>query len=87
MSRANVRAFHENPGTHIYQPLKRISQNSRVLLSSAEIFEAYSTNSIDPDQTAPIVWPGSTLFASILMFTNKQTFSDVVYFAGVLRVK
>ena len=50
-----MRAFHENPGTHIYQPLKRISQNSRVLLSSAEIFEAYSTNSIDPDQTAPIV--------------------------------
>ena len=38
-----------------------------MLLSSAEIFE---TNRVDPDQTAHV---GSTLFASILMLTNKQT--------------
>ena len=50
--------------------LKRISQNRRMLLTSADIFEASSTNSIDPDQT----WSWSTLFASILMLTNKQTF-------------
>ena len=45
---------------------------------SAEIFETLSTNSVDPDQTAPAVCSGSTLFVSILMLTNKQTFSDVV---------
>ena len=50
--------------------LKRISQNRQMLLASADIFEASSTNSIDPDQT----WSWSTLFASILMLTNKQTF-------------
>ena len=27
-------------------------------------------NSVDPDQTAPIVCSGSTLFASILKFTS-----------------
>ena len=31
-----------------------ISQKSSMLLSSAEIFEAPSTNSEDPDQTAPV---------------------------------
>ena len=56
--------------------------------SSAEIFEAFSTNKVNPDQAAPIaVCFGSILYASILMLTNKQTFSDVVLFAGVLRVK
>ena len=51
-----------------------------MLLSSAEIFEASSTNSVDPDQTTPVgtVWSGSTLFASILMLINKQTFSDTL---------
>ena len=35
-----------------------------MLLSTSEIFEASSTNSVDPDQTAPVgaVWSGSTLF-------------------------
>ena len=53
-------------------------------MSSAEIFEDPSIYSVDPDQTALIgsVWFGSTLYASIFMLTNKQTF----YFAGVLRV-
>ena len=58
------------------------------------------TNSVDPDQTAPIeaVCPGSTLFASILnssvMLGNylqqttsaDDTFSDT-FFLGALRVK
>ena len=57
-------------------------------LSSAEIFEDPSIYSVDPDQTASIgsVWSGSTLYASIIMLTNKQTFFGCSYFAGVLRV-
>ena len=60
-----------------------------MLLASVEIFEASSTNSVDPDQTAPVraVRSGSTLFTSILMLTNKQTFSDVVIllaFSGLI---
>ena len=39
----------------------------------AEIFEASSTNSVDPDLTAPVVRSRSTLFASLLM----SKFSDV----------
>ena len=31
--------------------LKRISQNRRKLLASAEIFEASSANSVDPEQS------------------------------------
>ena len=36
------------------------------------VLEASSTNSVDPDQTAPIgaVWSGSTLFASLLALVN-----------------
>ena len=56
------------------------------------------TNSVDPDQTAPIgaVCSGSTLFASILnssaMLGNylQQTTSadvDVFFFLGALRIK
>ena len=57
-------------------------------LSSAETFENPSIYSVDPDQTASIgsVWPRSTLYASIIMLTNKQTFFRCSYFAGVLRV-
>ena len=57
-------------------------------LSSAEIFENPSIFSVDTDQTASIgsVWSGSTLYASIFMITNKQTFFGCSYFAGVLRV-
>ena len=49
-------------------------------MSSAEIFKDHSIYSVDPDQTAPIgsVWFGSTLYASILMLTSKQTFFDAV---------
>ena len=49
-------------------------------MSSAEIFENPSLYSVDPDQTASIgsVWSGSTLYASIVMLTNKQTFFDAV---------
>ena len=49
-------------------------------MSSAEIFEDPSIYSVDPDQTASIgsVWYGSTLYASIFMLTNKQTFFDAV---------
>ena len=53
------------------------------------------TNSVDPDQTAPIgaVCFGSTLFASILnsslMLGNylQQTTSATHFFLGALRVK
>ena len=53
-----------------------------MLLLSAQIFEAFLTNSVEPDQTAPVgaVLSGSTLFASKDMLTDKQTFSDVVIF-------
>ena len=51
------------------------------------------TNSVDPDQTAPIaVCPGSTLLASIINssvmlgnYLQQTTFSDA-FFLGVLRV-
>ena len=57
-------------------------------LSSAEIFEDPSIYTVDPDQTASIgsVWSGSTLYASIFMLNNKETFFGCSYFAGVLRV-
>ena len=57
-------------------------------LLSAEIFEDPSIFSVDTDWTAFIgsVWSGSTLYASIFMITNKQTFFGCSYFAGVLRV-
>ena len=63
---------------YILLTLKAFITKSRMLLSSADIFEA--SLSEDPDQTAHRreVWSGSTLFASILMITNQQTFSDVV---------
>ena len=66
--------------------LAYITKN-RIPLSSAEIFEDPSIYSVDPDQTASIgsVWSGSTLYASIFMLTNKQTFFGCSYFAGVLR--
>ena len=53
------------------------------------------SNSVDPDQTAPIgaVCSGSTLFASILNlsvmlgnYLQQTTFSDA-FFLGALRVK
>ena len=53
---------------------------NRMPMSSAEIFEDPSIYSVDPDQTASIGsdWSGSTLYASIFMLTNKQTFFDAV---------
>ena len=53
---------------------------NRLPMSSAEIFEDPSIYSVDPDQTASIgsVRSGSTLYASIFMLTNKQTFFDAV---------
>ena len=79
-SHAKKRDFHEYPD-HIYT-------KKRIPLSSAEIFEDPSIYSVDPDQTASIgsVWSGSTLYASIIMLTNKQTFFGCSYFADVLRV-
>ena len=91
-SHANKRDFHENPD-HTYAELTFINPLSvyyknRLPLSSVEIFEDPSIYSVDPDQTASIgsVWSGSTLYASIFMLTNKQTFFGCSYFAGVLRV-
>ena len=55
-------------------------------------------NSVDPDQTAPIVCSGSTLFASILNlsvmldnYLQQTTSADnifrCIFFLGALRVK
>ena len=67
-------------------------------LSSACDFKSHFSNSVDPDQTAPLgaVWSGSTLFACmqkkvwkvsrIFSRRHKQTFSDAG-FLGVLRAK
>ena len=40
-----------------------------MFLSPTKIFEASRTNSVEPDQTAPVgaVWSGSTMFASMLI--------------------
>ena len=92
-SHAKKRDFHENLDL-IYteltfiNPLSVYYKKKRIPLSSAEIFEDPSIYSVDPDQTASIgsVWSGSTLYASIIMLTNKQTFFGCSYFAGVLRV-
>ena len=45
-------------------PLKRKSQKSRLVLSSAEMFHQLLTDSMDPDQTAPVgaAWSVSTRF-------------------------
>ena len=60
--------------------LKAYITKKRMPLSSAEIFEDPSIYSVDPDQTASLgsVWSGSTLYASIIMLTNKQTFFGFV---------
>ena len=91
-SNANKHDFHENPD-HIYTELTfiiplSVYYKNRMPLSSAEIFEDPSIYIVDPDQTASIgsVWSGSTLYASVFMLTNKQTFFGCSYFAGVLRV-
>ena len=65
---------------HFIKILTVYTQNSHLLtlkahnhklyvLSSTKIFEASQTNSVDPDQTAPVgaVWSGSTMFDSMLM--------------------
>ena len=64
LSCANVSAFHENLDRYIYKPLKRQYIKERLLLT----FEATSTNSADPDKTAPLgaVWSEYTRFANYL---------------------
>ena len=61
------------------KPLLYVAKN-RMPMSSAEIFEDPALYSVSLDQTASIgsVWSGSTLYASIFMLTNKQTFFDAV---------
>ena len=53
-----MRAFYENPDVHPLNShlltLKAHITKSRMLLSSAEIFEASLTNSVDSDQIAPV---------------------------------
>ena len=68
-----MRAFHEN-GDRIYtEHLKTIKVPiiTKVVCFRClqKCFKAFSTNSVEPDQTAHVgaVWFGSTLFASILM--------------------
>ena len=78
---ANVRAFHVNPDpiftelTFIITLKAPITPKVICFCHLLKCFEASLTNSVDPDQTAP-VRSGSTLFASILSLTNKKTFSD-----------
>ena len=59
-----------------------------MLLSSAEIFEASLTNSVDPDQTScrsSLIWVHTVcLYTYINQLTDIFGFS---HFAGVLRVK
>ena len=55
-----MRAFHENPYlihtelTFLNLYIQRIITKC-MFLSSTKIFEASETNSVDPDQTAPVV--------------------------------
>ena len=49
-----VGASYTRRKANLTEALKRISQKCRMFLSSAEIFEASSTNSIDPDQSDPV---------------------------------
>ena len=79
-----MHAFHESPDCK--------SLTSHVLTLKAHItkivcfccllthIEASLSNSVDPDETAPIgaVSSGSTLFASLLMLNNKHAFSNIV---------
>ena len=80
--------------------MRQSQQKSFAFLICWNVYEASMTNSVDPDQTAPIraVWSGSTLFASILKFVSnvrqlfevddfsRCNFSDAL-FLGALRVK
>ena len=54
-----------------YKCLKAHNHNM-YFLSSTKIFEASKTNSVDPDQTAPVgaVRSGSTMFASMLVLNR-----------------
>ena len=68
-----MHAFHEN-GDRIYTEhlltLKvPITTKVDCFRRLQNCFKAFSTNSVEPDQTAPVgaAWFGSTLFASILM--------------------
>ena len=67
-----------------------------LFLSSAKIFEASYTNSVDSDQTAPVgaVWSGATMFASMLMlnrhfqmqlFCRRFIKDYIMCFASILR--
>ena len=79
-----MRAFHENPDPdRIYilnSHILNLKAHTCITIKShayafAEIFEASSTNSVDPDLTAP-VW----------RYTYVKIFG-CRYFAGVLRAK
>ena len=50
-----MRVFHENPD-RIHTELKLILLTLKVhiIFSSAALFKASSTNSVDPDQTTPV---------------------------------
>ena len=57
LSCSKMCAFHENSDRIYTEPtliLKAHISKCCMYLSSAEIFEAFSTNSVDPDQTAPV---------------------------------
>ena len=54
LGHANMRAFYENPN-RIHTELAFILPLSKMhVLSSTKIFKASKTNSVDPDQTAPV---------------------------------
>ena len=74
-----MRALHENPDciSHLLTLKAHITKSCMFFLS-AEICKAFSTNSVDPDQTEQSDLGPLCLPLYILMLTNKQTFSNVV---------
>ena len=89
LSRANVHAFHESPD-RIYTDLTCINPLSPYHKKLYVFVVCWNiTNSVDPDQTAPVgaVWSGSTLFASMFLLNKKTDTFECSYFAGVLKFK
>ena len=90
------KCFWSSSASSLFKPQSQ--QKLSAFIVCWKFLEASWSNSVDPDQTAPIgaVWSGSTLFAFLLKFiknvsksmqqmTKQMTFSDA-FFSGALRV-
>ena len=73
-----VLTVHVDPLTSHVLTLKAHITKSRLVSCLLKHFEASLTNSVDPDQTAPISLIWSTPFASLLMLNNKQISKVVI---------